>query len=520
MLKGMTVAEVRELNLDVHDIQIHQQRISEGVKNRDDLFVPIEDTCRMDNGGILPPRYLQTTHRDKANGFVAFVPAAGAASRYFKPLMDLRLALETLDQKKIQEQHQILRAQNATEWPLPKALAQFVTAASCPPFQATEAQALMDAIDLPKALLPCWKDGPTFLEVKRQEHAQIHGLLAEYYVAPLGLSQTFAKHLAPDKTNRLKSVHFLEQGEQLSTLRFRPDGMPYRTPEGQLSIVPAGHGMLVRLFQDIKQSTPGAHSLLIRNIDNVNGTSREVLEETESFLLQHQMVLASVRRIRQSLHSDDLSTAAQLADDLLQNMVNLRPLPSQSWLKELERPWQPLWRLLVQGFHCPDSHAQRIRRNHQDKRALKELYDRPLNTLGQVPNSGKDVGGTPVFAHTKDGDVSICLELPHVNAVDRRRFLEDASKATHFNPVFVAAEIPEQPRAYDLENCPFWILAEKTILGEPVVYHEIVLYEVIGNSLTANVLFPEISRKLFQPHKTLLDGVGGSRQSFDETTKS
>jgi hypothetical protein len=91
--------------------------------------------------------------------------------------------------------------------------------------------------------------------------------------------------------------------------------------------------------------------------------------------------------------------------------------------------------------------------------------------------------------------------------VDRKRFLEDPKKATHFNPVCVAAEIPENPRAYDLEQCPFWILAEKSMLGEPVVYHEIVLYEVIGNSLTANVLFPEISRRLFHPHKTLLDGV-------------
>ncbi len=102
MLKGMTVAEVRELNLDAHDIQIHQQRISEGVKNRDDLFIPIEDTCRIDNGGILPPQYLHQIHRNKAQGFVAFVPAAGAASRYFKPLMDLRLALEEFNQDKIE----------------------------------------------------------------------------------------------------------------------------------------------------------------------------------------------------------------------------------------------------------------------------------------------------------------------------------------------------------------------------------------------------------------------------------
>lgn len=507
MLKGMTVAEIRDINLDVHDIQIHQQRISEGVKNRNDLFIPIEDTCRLENGGILPPQYLHHIHREKAHGFVAFVPAAGAASRYFKPLMDLRLALEAMDQAKIEEQHRSLRQQEAVAWPLPPQLTQFVAQESCPRITADLAKTMIQEIDLPKALLPCWKDGPTFLQMKQQEHEKIHGMLAEYYVAPLGESRLFADHLAQRGPEETRPRYFLEQGEQLSTLRFRPDGMPYRTPEGKLSIVPAGHGMLVKLFQDVRQKTPSAHSLFIRNIDNVNGWSREVLQETEQFLVQHQMVLASVRRIRQCLHSDDLSTAAQLADELLQNMVNPRPVQTGSWLKELESPWQPLWKLLVQGFHCPESHALRMRRNHQDKRALKELYDRPLNTLGQVPNNGKDIGGTPVFAHTKDGDVSICLELPHVSTVDRKRFLEDPTKATHFNPVFVAAEIPENPRAYDLENCPFWILAEKTMLGEPVVYHEIVLYEVIGNSLTANVLFPEISRKLFHPHKTLLDGI-------------
>ncbi len=507
MLKGITVAEVRELNLDAHDIQIHQQRISEGVKNRDDLFIPIEDTCRIDNGGILPPQYLHQIHRNKAQGFVAFVPAAGAASRYFKPLMDLRLALEEFNQDKIELQHKSLRQQEALTWPLPRQLTQFVSQERCPRISADEAKKMIDEIDLPKALLPCWKDGPTFLQMKQQEHEKIPGMLAEYYVAPLEQSSLFAEHLTAHDKDSERPRYFLEQGEQLSTLRFRPDGMPYRTPEGKLSIVPAGHGMLVKLFQDIRQKTPDAHSLFIRNIDNVNGWKSAVLQETELFLVQHQMVLSTVRDIRQSLHRDDLNTAAQLAEDLLQNMVNPRPVQTGSWLKELEKPWQPLWKLLVQGFHCPESHALRLRRNHQDKRALKELYDRPLNTLGQVPNSGKDIGGTPVFAHTKDGEVSICLELPHVSAVDRKRFLEDPRKATHFNPVFVAAEIPESSRAYELENCPFWILAEKTMLGEPVVYHEIVLYEVIGNSLTANVLFPEISRNLFHPHKTLLDGV-------------
>jgi hypothetical protein len=508
MLKGMTIDEVRSMHLDVNDIQIHQERISEAIKNRQDLFIPIKDTCRLENGGIQPERYLHEIHREKASGFVAFVPAAGAASRYFKPLAELRIALEAGDHQATQKQFTELKKQNAGNWPLPAQLSAFIAQDSLSSLNALQRKALIDEIDLPKALLPCWKDGPTFLQMKQTEHSKIHGLIAEFYVAPLGQSRLFAEHLqtsAQDEPNR--SHHFVEQGPEMSTLRFRMDGTPYRKADQQLSIVPAGHGMLVRLFQEVRKRVPTAHSLFIRNIDNVNGAQTEVLEETELFLVQHQMVLAALHRIRKYLQEDNITDAAQIATNLLQNMVNPLSIVTGSWLKELAEPWRPLWQLLVQGFHCSASHALKIRRNHGDKQGLRELFDRPLNTMGQVPNSGNDIGGTPVFAQTNEGEVSICLELPHVNQTDRKRFLEDPLKATHFNPVFVAAEIPQNPRAYDLENCPFWILAEKTILGEPVVYHEIVLHEVIGNSLTANLLFPAISRRLFKPHKTLLDGL-------------
>ncbi|MDQ3232888.1 MAG: hypothetical protein M3Q07_13805, partial [Pseudobdellovibrionaceae bacterium] len=200
MLKGMTVAEIREMNLDVQDIEIHQQRISEGVKNRDDLFIPVEDTCRIENGGILPPQYLHQIHRDKPQGFVSFVPAAGAASRYFKPLMDLRLALEELDQNKIKTQHRSLRQQDAPSWPLPPQLTHFLKEENCPRMTLSQAENLITEIDLPKALLPCWKDGPTFLQMKHQEHDKIHGIVAEYYVAPLDQSELFAKHLGQSQS--------------------------------------------------------------------------------------------------------------------------------------------------------------------------------------------------------------------------------------------------------------------------------------------------------------------------------
>ncbi len=503
-LQGTNVDELRGHGLDVHDIYIHQERIQKSMEKRGDLFISIQDTCRPENHGILPPTYLRAPSEAPLHGFVAFVPAAGAASRYFKPLVELRAALAAGDQQEIRRQRDRLRQEGAEDWPLPLRLESFVSDAQQETWDAEVCRLLLEEIDLPKALLPCWKDGPTFLEQKSEEHRNLEGLAGEVYVTPLGQSETFIEKLAPSEE---MPSFFLEQGPSMSTIRFQTNGQPYRDVEEKLTLVPAGHGMLVKLFPDIHRRFPQAHSLFVRNIDNVNGSDPDVLAATELFLRQHQAVLRAVRGIRSALHADSLTEAARLARDLLNRFISVREVPAISWVRELEEPWRSLWCVLLQVFHLPGSHATKMRTQYQDKRALRSLYDRPLNSLGQVPNSGKDIGGTAVFAQSEAGEVSICLELPHVSPVDKERFLQNPKLATHFNPAFVAAEIPTQHHAYDLQNCPFWILAEKTFQGHPVVYHEIVLYEILGNSLSSNVLFPEVPRILFNPHKTLLDGL-------------
>lgn len=504
-LQGTNVDELRELGLDIHDIYIHQERIQKSMERRGELFIPIQDTCRLDNHGILPPHFLRMQSDTPIDGYIAFVPAAGAASRYFKPLLDLRQALSTGHQAEIRRQRDRLRAEGAEKWPLPPRLESFFTDTQQSSWDSEVCRLLIDEIDLPKALLPCWKNGPTFLEQKSEEHRNIEGVNGEVYVTPFKQSATFIEHLAP--TEEMPCL-FVEQGPSMSTIRFHINGQPFRDENESLTLVPAGHGMLVKLFPDIHRRFPEAHSLFIRNIDNVNGSDPDVVSATELFLRQHQVVLRSLRAIRGALHADTLTEGARIARELLNRFESVQEPPALAWVRELEEPWRSLWCLLLQVFHLPGTHATKMRTQYQDKRALRTLYDRPLNTLGQVPNSGKDVGGMPVFAKSESGDVTICLELPHVSSADRERFLENPKLGTHFNPAFVAAEIPTQHHSYDLQNCPFWILAEKNFHGHPVVYHEIVLYEILGNSLTSNVLFPEIPRILFNPHKTLLDGLG------------
>lgn len=494
MLRGIREDELKKLGLDVRDISTHQQRISSAQSSS--LTIPILDTCRLENAGIMPQEFLRTSNQRPLDGIVAFVPAAGAASRYFKPLQDLRQALVDNDQDAIQREGEKLRAQGATSWPLPPQLEAFVEGK-----KTFDPRALLEEIDAPKALLPYKKHASSFLQKKDREHRLMKGLTAQVYVAPLGQTDIFHSHLNPE--DGLPTL-FLEQGSEMSTLRFFPSGEPYREGD-DLSIVPAGHGTLVKLFPEIKRKFPHCHSLFIRNIDNVLQDENSTREPIALFLKQHQTVLDSVRMIRAQLREGAQERASRTANDLLENFKNLPPFQPGSL--HVSEPWKALWSVLLRVFQCPAHFARQQQDRYGDLEALTRLFDRPVNSLGQVPNSGKDVGGTAVFARHDSGDVTICLELPHVSESDRKHFLEDPARATHFNPVFVAAELPEDGRTYQLDDCPFWILAEKSLYGTSVVYHEIVLYEILGNSFTSNVLFPEIPRSLFHPHKALTDGV-------------
>lgn len=504
MLKGLSETEIKERGLSALDIVIHQRRIQGNLEKKTDGFIKIIDTWRLDNQGIIPQQFLDSKASNSFHGFVAFVPAAGAASRYFEPLQGLRQALVENHAPAIRAEIQDLKKQGAESWPLPEALTGLLHSNNTN-FSPDDMSRALYEIDSPKALLPAHKDGSSFLRKKRHEHSMIKGLMAEVYVAPLGYSKKFADHLGvAGKADR--NLLFLEQGSELSTLRFTRDGLPYRDEDGKVSLVPAGHGMLVRLFPEIKKSFPEAHSLFIRNIDNVIEEEDECYQATSLFLAQHHAVLTRLKAIRQPLEKGDLETASSEASKLRTSFLS-RKNHVPAWVSAETAPLRILWTVLFELFHCPFTLADDLKTNLGSKGALQKLYNRPLNALGQVPNNGKDVGGSPVRAVHDKGEVSICLELPHASPEDRKNFLENPAAATHFNPVFVAAELPDDRAAYDLEECPFWILAEKNIRGTSVVYHEIVLYEVLGNSYTANVLFPEIPRRLFQPHKTLLDGV-------------
>lgn len=517
--------ELSALGLDPAAVDVHQKRLAAAVARSERPVFKVVDTCRTDNAGLLPEDALDRLRaagikgdaEPVGAGIAAFVPAAGAGSRYSQPLAALIAALEATDGPAIVARTRDLAAEGAASWPLPAPVKKLLERPeSGADLTADERQSLAKELALPKALMPCVKEGATFLAVKAHEHQAIKGLAGEVYVTPPGAAAAFRAAL-PD--NARSRAAFLEQGPALSTLRFLRDGTPFRDADGRLSLVPAGHGALATLFPDVRAAFPRAHSVFIRNIDNVMGISRETLDATERFLGLYQAVLGIMRRIRSALVEGRLAEAADIARPLFaiaptfpgrhRQETFLRSLGSDS-----ERR---LWELQMKLFHTQisdsalkDDDATRLYR-------LSRLYERPLNLLGQVPNNGKDVGGTPCFIETPRGIEKVCIEVPHVSETDKRDYLANPERATHFNPVFAACEITAEPEFYSEQNEDFWLMAEKTHRGAAVVYYETVLYELIGNSGTANTLFAPVPRSVFNPHKVLKDTVNRTLSDWSIT---
>lgn len=453
---GLTVKEQAAClaaGFDLGALELHQQRVLKFLHDKTKPLFAILDTCRTDNGSI---RTIPTGVPDTPSGFVAFVPAAGAASRYHVSILQL----------------------TGKEAPL-----------------------------VPKAILPAVREGQTFLELKIEEHSRMQGLVGQVFVAAAGQSPIFEKALQESSLSKSMPCKVIEQDASLSTVRFSTTGAVVFEADGTPSMVPAGHGALAATFPKCRDFFGTAHSLFIRNIDNVCGTRTAAVDATTRFLGFHQKVLNLVGGIRQLLAQGDWNGGKEQAQ-LLCAFVNIpidpKWIPERILLEVLSILFHTPWYLFPTNAPVNGSDNTMLRS------AIFQHFKRPVNTLGMVPNSGKDVGGTPVFARSSGNDLHLCLEVCHASPEDYAAFLSNPAKATHFNPVFVAAEIPVSPAIYGSMEHPFWTIAEKQYRGESVFYHETLLYEVIGNGMLSNCIFVEIPRSLFNPHKTVQDALGRS----------
>jgi|GEM_PF-842525 len=527
------------MGLSPEILEQHQIRIAEFIAAPQRHF-PIADTCTLSNQGILALETLSAAALPyDSSGVVALVPAAGAASRYVAPLESVSGAARSQDKPALRAVLDSLRLLGAEKWAAPTPLPQILANPKLVDhLTESDWKNLSTLAEMPKALFPCTAEGSTFLQWKIREHQAIGGFSAQVFVTPPSGQKTFEASLSISELNR-DDIRFVEQSGLLSTLRFKADGSPALDEKGLPSMVPAGHGALTRLFEDVRVTVKGASSLFIRNIDNVSGSGEPVSNASRDFLRAFSGILERIRSIREALLHHDFDKAAATARDLLRllalNLDTVTPAQEGAGKDSLAI----LWILQERLFHTSYSD---LPQGLSELDALNWVYSRPFNLLGQVPNSGKDVGGTPVFlSHSQPSTApkansgacgnaessvlarprKICIELPHASEQDVQVFLRDPMRATHFNPVFIAAEIPADPSWYDggfdrinltgkhgESGHPFWLVAKKTWRGETVYYHESLLSEILGNSTLTNFIFVEIPRSLFNPHKSLADSVG------------
>ena len=478
----------RKLGLPLAAIKVHAERIRMALAGESVPTFAIENTCKRDNGGVFSPAFAgqksllgSTEHQLRV---VAFVPAAGAASRFLEPLKAMA--------------NNPAASSASCDWPLPPLLRKWLDSQDHEFSSEETSSFFLEMMSWPKALFPCNRNGVSFLDAKIREHRAYKmagvNFCGEVYVVPVGRTDQFAKPAAEIP------YEVIEQDASLSTLRFRRDGSFVVGSDGRPAVVPAGHGALTGLFGRVRKRFPEGDYLLIRNIDNVCGTSAETSIEVLRFCDFASAIIKAVRVIRAGLAMGQVE-----APGMLDAASYLGGLAGHSGPEPFD-----LLRLLAAIQETLFHSAAILWSSEKANRGelisqLSQQYSRPVNVLGQVGNSGRDVGGTPVFVRRTDGVLEkLCIEVVHVNSEQVESVLKNPEIATHFNPVFVASELVDDFSAYDVDH-PYWSCVQKRFEGEDVFYHESFLFEIIGSSAISNVVFVEIPRLLFNPHKTLSD---------------
>jgi hypothetical protein len=494
--KADFIKSCQDVHLDPDRIALHIRRVANSLSDDVSHYIPISDTCRVDNHGVISRRLEGL---DTPPVFVSLIPAAGASSRYIDVFTRLINAAQNDHRTVISEAIAALKQQQALNWNLPPVTRRVLEGSQ----SREDLVGMLSELIKPKAFFPCVREGHSFIDLKLKEDENLGFFVGRSFVVSpthVGLFQSYLRSVDDAQFSRLQT-----QGSEQSTIRIRSNGLPYIEANGTFSVVPAGHGTLASLIPKLKHEFPQAHSVLIRNIDNVIGCRSDVRSAARAIASAHHGILSAVQQIRHALKVSDYGRAADAARKIY-NQIFEKDIPAKGTFDQL-------WTLLESLFHSSRVAAKYLIHDEVDEaKILAFMFNRPVNTLGQVPNIHRDVGGSPCFVKLGSGDLiyKICLEQPHASEDDRRVFLNDFDRATHFNPVFAFAEIDFEPNHYEKAEQSAWILSKKNYRGETVYYHESVLYELLGNSLLANVCFVEIPRLLFNPHKTFTDSVGRS----------
>ena len=272
-------------------------------------------------------------------------------------------------------------------------------------------------------------------------------------------------------------VAYSTQKPETDTLSLDASGQPLRDAAGRLALRPGGHGALIENLNDL-----GGDIVLVRNIDNV---------------------------VPDAGKQANLSWTRLLTGYLLELQEEQYAL-----LKALhEQPDDPMIRELVVCF-LADRLQVEVSLTEGSKSLLGKL-DRPLRVCGMVPNSGEP-GGGPFWV--RDGRGHVSRQIVEGVQIDKKNpgQAEILSRATHFNPVDMVCGVRDwRGQPYDLAR---FIDEEAVIITTKMQDGaEVRVLERPGlwNGAMAgwHTIFVEIPPATFNPVKTVFDLLRPAHQA-------
>lgn len=446
------------LGLDVRKITHHQKKIYQVLNGEISTEISIKDVCSIENSGVLSWKAL---------------------SALIKNLHFYELFKENTEA----ERHAWIADFIVTCIPAAGAAARYWN--NVPSDYRT-------AYGFPKALLPATLEGDTFLDIKLMEQKELMPTRSNAMIVPVGFQKKFQELTSSSEYPWC----ILEQTEKLSTIRFQMDGNPYYTKEKLYSPVPAGHGELLHLFKDILNRFPHTKAIHLRNIDNIIGTDPERVKELAMLAESFYLILSALTVVRKQVKEFVLNPKKSIEKNVIF-------ASSIAFIKDS-------YPSLLPSMECSTS---------EDWELVLHSLNKPLSVFGVVRRENGDQGGGPVFATMPNGKtIKICLEMSHVNEADRNKYFGEGGTLPYFNPVLVFFETQTFEGQHTDFNAliddDFWLLSKRQYLNSQVYYHETVLYELIGNSEKTNLVFVEVPRSLFKPHKYFIDSIGKTRKAY------
>lgn len=355
---------------------------------------------------------------------VRFVPASGAATRMFAPLLapkDFSATVEAI-------------LSQFDDFPFVDA---FLTYAGGQWGRASDKQRLellkkhllgaggLNYSDLPKGAIPFhrYPEGSrTAFEEHLHEAAQLAGPGSDslvHFTVPPNFSTAQRSELSERAAQiglayncRLRCT-FSEQSPSTDTIALDANGDPFRQSDGELLFRPGGHGALLQNLGHID-----ADIVFIKNIDNVLPDRLKHIDVNSKHLLAGLLLTLKSER-----------------DQLLQ-ALDKREEAAIEATQSFAQHW-----FLRKGDALPGGWE-----------TARAFLDRPMRVCGMVRNEGQPGGGPFWLADCKFGTSVQIVERAQLSLDDPiQRTCFEAS--THFNPVDVVCALNDPAgRPYDLNN--------------------------------------------------------------------